>query len=177
METKKNLLVITDGDQCVSNYSQRQDQDASAPWLLVREPVISQIGDAVNVALVSHRKTGGSTVSVFDGNLVGRKLYALSIFPGRTEELYDPPTWRQLFVFALKNSDLLLRKDCALGTWYHRRLHVLDIVVCISNLQAALELAKCFDQQSIYSLEHRREIAIPYQQVVSVERFVEGGND
>jgi len=177
MKTKKNLLVITDDDQCVRNYSQRQDQDASAPRLLVREPVISQIGDAVDVALGSHRKTGGSTVSVLDGNLVGKKLYALSIFPGRTEELYDPPTWRQLFVFALKNSDLLLRNDCALGTWHHRRLHVLDIVVCISNLHAALELAKCFDQQSIYSLEHRVEIAVPYQQVVSFERFVEGGND
>lgn len=178
METKKNLLVFTNGDQCVSNYSQRQDQDASAPRLLVREPVISQIGDAVNVALVSHRKTGGSTVSVFDGNLVGRKLYALSIFPGRTEELYDPPTWRQLFVFALENSDLLLRKDCALGTWnQRRRQHVLDIVVCISSLQAALELAKCFDQQCVYDLEGRREIAVPYRSPVSIQHFVEGGND
>ena len=177
METKTNLLAMTDGDLCVRNYSQRQDQHASAPRLLVREPVISQIGDAVNVALVSHRKTGGSTGSVFDGNLVGRQLYALSIFPSRTKELYDPPTWRQLFIFALENSDLLRRKDCALGTCYHRRQHVLDIVVCISNLLAALELAKCFDQQSIYSLEHRREIVIPYQQGVSAERFIEGGND
>jgi hypothetical protein len=151
---------------------------ADCPRFLIREPIISKIGDAADIAYASHRKTGGSTVSIFDGNLVGKKLYALSIFPGRTVELLGPPTRRQLFVFALENSEHLLRKNCALGTWYHRsrRVHVLDVVVCISNLPAALELAKCFDQESIYSLEQRQEIAVPYHKVVSVDSFVEGGN-
>lgn len=143
-------------------------QESTIPKLLVRASV-AQIGDAVDISYVLHRKSGGSTVSVFDGNLAGRKLYAVSLFPHRTEELNGPPTWQQLFFFALNNSDLLLRNDCALGTWYHRRrsVHVLDIVICISDLQEALELGKCFDQQFIYDLKQHREIAI----------LAEGGND
>jgi hypothetical protein len=170
METN-NLPVVTDGGQ--------QNQNGRALKPLVREPLISLIGDAIDVAHLSHLETGGSTVSIFDGNLVGKKLYALSIFPGRTVELLEPPTWRQLFAFALENSEPLLRKNCALGTWYHRarRVHVFDVVVCISNLQAALELAKCFDQESIYSLEHGHEIAVPYDQVISLESIAEGGNE
>jgi len=126
-----------------------------------------------------HSKAGGSTVGVFDGSLAGRKLFALSIFPDSTVELYDPPTWRQIFVFALANLDLVLRKGCAIGTWYdrNRHLHVLDVVVCVANLQAALELGKCFDQQSVYDLERCQGIAIPYRSSVSNLNLVGGGND
>jgi len=146
---------------------------------LVREPVISKIGDAADIAYASHRKTGGSTVSVFDGDLAGRRLFALSVFPDRTIELFDPPTWRQIFNFALENLDLVLRKGCAIGTWQNRRrrLHVLDVVVCVANLQAALELGKCFDQQFVFDLHRRRDIAIPYRHSVSGLHIVERGND
>lgn len=166
-------------DPALSTAPHPTCQETGTPRLLVREPIISQIGNAVDVAYASHRKTGGSTVSLFDGNLAGRRLFALSVFPDRTVELYDPPAWRQLFTFVLENLDLALRKGCAIGTWHNRRrnLHVLDIVVCVSNLQAAQELGKCYDQQSIYSLEQHLEIAIPYQQIVSVDRSLGGRND
>jgi hypothetical protein len=151
-------------------------QEDGRSRLLIREPIISKIGDAADIAYASHRETGGSTVSVFDGNLAGRKLLALSVFPDRTVELYDPPTWRQLFVFALQNLDLVLRLDCSIGTWYDRdrHRHVLDVVVCISNLEAALELGKCFEQQFVYDLERRQKIAVPYQSPVSIPNFVRG---
>ncbi len=162
-------------DLLVAPFATRQEVGRSR--LLVREPLLSKIGDAADIACTLHRKTGGSTVGVFDGSLAGRKLFALSIFPDSTVELYDPPTWRQLFVFALQNLDLVLRKGCAIGTWHdRRRLHVLDVVVCVSNLQAALELGKCFDQQSVYDLERHRDIAIPYRHSVSGLRVIEGGN-
>lgn len=148
---------------------------ADCAQLLIREPIISKIGDVADISFALHHEFRGSTVSIFDGNLFGEKLYALSIFPGRTVELRNAPTWRQIFVFALQNAEFLLRENCALGTWYHRRrrVHVLDVVVCISNREAAKELAKCFDQESIYCLESGTEIAVRYDQVDSVE----GGND
>jgi hypothetical protein len=153
-------------------------QEGGCPKLLIREPLISKIGDAADFACASHRMTGGSTVGVFDGDLSGRRLFAVSVFPDRTVELYDPPTWRQIFVFALQNLDHVLRKGCAIGTWHDRRhMHILDVVVCVSNLQAALELGKCFDQQSVYDLKRRREIAIPFGPSFSGLNIVEGSND
>jgi hypothetical protein len=147
----------------------------SAHRLLICEPVISQIGDAVDIVFQSHLTNNGSTVSVSKGNLAGKQLYALSLFPDRTVELDDPPTWRQIFIFALQNADVILRPGCAIGSWYNRRrnMHVLDPVVCVSNLQAALELAQCFDQQSIYDLERGREIEIPYRSSIAVPHLVE----
>lgn len=153
-------------------------QDGGGYLFLIRETLISKIGDAADISCALHHKTGGSTVGVFDGDLAGKRLYALSVFPDRTAELYDSPTWRQIFVFALDNRDLALRKGCAIGTWHDRRrhLHVLDIVVCVANLQAALELGRCFEQRSIYDLKRRREIVIPYRPFVSALPVVEGGN-
>lgn len=167
-------------DLCTAPSSScQEDGHDGHPRLLIHMPLISKIGDSIDIALLSHRETGGATVSVYDGNLVGRKLFALSLFPDRTVELRDPPTWQQLFAFALKNADIVLRKGCGIGMWYdlRRGLHVLDVVVCIANLGAALELGKCFDQRSIYDLERRREIVIPYGSSVSALSRVEGSDD
>jgi hypothetical protein len=103
---------------------------------LIQNPFFPSLGHALDVAVESHLGPGrGSTVSVIYGNLVGKPLYAVSIFPGRTVELNAPPTWQQLFAFALLNRDLLLRPEFGLGTWFDalRGLHVLDVVICIAD--------------------------------------------
>ena len=85
--------------------------------LPVREPMISCIASAVDIAYNSHSKTHGSTVSLVYGNMVGQKLFSVSIYPNRTIELWTPPTWQQLFSFALANADLLLKPAHGLGSW------------------------------------------------------------
>jgi hypothetical protein len=115
----------------------------------------------VDIAFALHTRTNGSTVSVIDGNMAGRKLFAVSTYPARTIELSDPPSWQQLFAFALASWELLLKPRHALGTWFNGRVHVLDIVVCTSDRAEALTLGSVFHQRSIYSLEARQEISVP----------------
>lgn len=141
-------------------------QEISNVDSFIQSRLLPLIGTAVDIALDSHLGPGrGSTVSVIRGNLVGQPLYAVSIFSGRTVELDAPPTWQQLFAFAILYRDLLAQPEFALGTWFdkHRKLHVLDVVICIPNLQAALALGHHFGQSAIYDLERQQEIAIPVQ--------------
>jgi hypothetical protein len=58
-------------------------QEPTSVPLPVREPMISRIGDAVDAAFALHARANGATVSVIDGNMAGRKLYAVSINPER----------------------------------------------------------------------------------------------
>jgi hypothetical protein len=152
-------------------------QEATSVKSRVREPMISKIGDTADIAYASHLGTNGSTVSVFDGDLIGKNLFAVSIFPSRTVELDAPPTWRQLFVFMLENSDFVLNPDYALGTWFNeqqRGLHVLDVVICVSDRQVALELGRRFNQWSVFDLRRRRQIVVKHPHSINAASFIEG---
>jgi hypothetical protein len=97
-----------------------------------------------------------------DGNMAGRKLYAVSIYPERTLKLKAPPDWRQLFVYALKNVAELLKPGRALGIWYNRpkARFELDVVVCCPDLAVAIALGRRARQSCVYSLAEGLEIHI-----------------
>jgi hypothetical protein len=139
-------------------------QEATSVPLPIREPMISRVADATDLAFALHTRTigsTGSTVSVIDGNMAGRKLYAVCINPERTIELEYPPSWRQLFAYALTNVDVLLKPGRALGTWVNPKgRHVLDIVVCCPDRAVAIALGQSARQFSIFSLFAGREIQI-----------------
>lgn len=138
-------------------------QETPSVPLPVREPMISRIGDAVDAAFALHTTANGATVSVVDGNMAGRKLYAVSINPERTIELKTPPSWRQLFAYALTNIAELLKPGRALGTWHEDKpkgRHVLDVVVCCPSRIVAIALGQRFHQTAIYDLAVGREIQI-----------------
>ncbi len=128
----------------------------------IREPMISRIGAAADAAFALHTKAGGATVSMIDGNMAGRKLYAVSIYPEHTIELETPPSWRQLFAYALTNVAELLKPGRALGTWFNKPKgrHVLDIVVCCPDLSVAIAFGQRFQQVCIFDLAAGREIQI-----------------
>jgi hypothetical protein len=128
-----------------------------------RKAVISSIGVAVHTAFALHHSMAkGSTVSLIRGNMAGEKLFAVSVYPERTIELWKRPSWQQIFEFVLANLDLLLKPNHALGTFHDEKggVHVLDVVVCISDRTEALTLGLCFNQLSIYSLEMLRVIPV-----------------
>jgi hypothetical protein len=128
----------------------------------IREPLISRILGAVETTLELHRRTNGATVSVIRGNLAGRRLFAVSIYPERTIELTAQPSWGQLFAFALANFELLLMPERAIGTWFNVQegVHVLDVVLCLADRDAAIDLGLRFHQWSIFDLAAGREIRI-----------------
>ena len=147
--------------------------------LPICKPMLSCIASAVEIAFNSHSKTQGSTVSLIYGNMVGQKLYSVSIYPERTIEVWPPPSWHQFLTFAMANAELLLKPAHALGTWFNDLTleHVLDVVVLSSDRDAAVSLGLRSGQLSIYDLEARREIAIPRRSLEPVATLVEAVND
>jgi hypothetical protein len=147
--------------------------------LPIREPMISCIAGAVDIAYDSHAKTNGSTVSLSHGNMVGQKLFAVSPYPDRTVELPTRPTWQQLFSFALANADLLLRPAHALGSCFNEWTlkHELDVVVLCSDRDAALDRGQRCHQMSIYDLEARQVIAVPRPTQESTATLAEAVNE
>jgi hypothetical protein len=142
-------------------------QEVSRAALPIRKQVISLIAKAVDIAFALHNKTNGSTVSLLHGDMARRKLFSVSIYPKHTIELRNPPSWQQIFEFALENWELLLKPRHALGTWLNEGVHVLDIVVYTPDLAEALTLGLRFNQLSIYDLEVLQVIPVPrpYQEI------------
>jgi hypothetical protein len=137
-------------------------QEVNLVALPVGEPLLCRILRAVQTTIELHSWSHGATVSLSKGNMVGQKLFAVSIYPERAIELTVQPSWRQLFVFVLANLDLLLKPDRALGTWFDDLpgVHVLDVVICVSDRDTALELGLRFHQRSIFDLATSRAIPI-----------------
>jgi hypothetical protein len=155
-------------------------QEFSHLKLPIREPMISCIASAVDMAYESHSETDGATISLVHGNMAGEKVFAVSIYPGRTVELGTPPTWRELYAFALENADLLLKPRHALGSWLDddwTHKHVLDVVVLFSDRDEALDHGARCDQRSIYSLEVGQVIAVPRSTHEPVATTVGVGDD
>lgn len=131
--------------------------------LPIADPMMSCITSAVGTAFAQHNKTNGSTVSIIHGDLIGKRLFAVSIHPGRTIQLWERPSWEQFFDFAKANLELLLLPNHAIGTWFDDRecVHVFDISICVPELHVAVALGYRFGQRAIFDLYLRREISIP----------------
>jgi hypothetical protein len=147
--------------------------------LPLSEAMICCIASTVDIAYDSHSKTHGSTVSLIHGNMVGQKLYSVSIYPRRTIKLWTSPTWEDIFSFANAKLDLLLKPSHAFGSWLNdwSGEHVLDVVVLSSDRDTALALGVAFGQLSIFDLGARRVIAVPSPSLESTQKLVEVGND
>lgn len=135
---------------------------SAAVTLSICDATLSCIVKVVDTSHTLHSRTNGSTVSLIDGSLAGLKLFSVSIYPERTIEFWERPDWQGLFEYAKANLDLLLKPNHALGTWFSDRecVHIVDVVVCIPDRDAAVELGHRSDQIAIFDLEARQEIPI-----------------
>ena len=126
------------------------------------EIVVPLFAAMAKTAAALHAQSNGSTVSVTEGNLLGRSRFAVSIYPENSAELTGAPTQDLLFAFAVLNGDLLLLRDHALGTWFdcQRNRHVVDVVVCLSSLHKAISLGIDHGQQAIFDLKKARETSL-----------------
>jgi len=120
------------------------------------------IDRTIALALALHAITGGATISLCQGSLAGQARYAVSIYPDRTLELPSRPSHAQLFNFIVINLTVLLLPGHAIGIWMDtaRHMHILDVVVCPTELNRAVELGSQFNQRSIFDLAAERELSI-----------------
>lgn len=137
-------------------------QGFDTPAIPMCRPLIPRILQTVETTLGLHSREGGSTVSLIHGNMAGQRRYAVAVYPKRAINLVAQPSWQDLTGFILSNLHVLLKSGRALGTWFNRALghHVLDVVVCPSDLQVALELGARFGQCSIFDLAAELEIKV-----------------
>ncbi len=141
-------------------------QPSSAPdpaaTLPIWEAMLSGIAGAVDIAYDLHNRTNGATVTLKSGDMAGKKLFAVSIYPAHTIELWERPTWQEIFDFAQARVDLLLKPGHALGIWFddYNQVHMLDVVLLVADLDTALALALQNNQIAIFDLGSRREIEV-----------------
>jgi|ERR1700722_9060236 len=121
----------------------------------------------VDAACEVHSDSTGATVSLTDGDMVGQKLFAVSIYAERSVGLPARPTWQNIFAFVWLNVDLLVKPGHAFGLWFDKSEHtyVLDVVICLSSRRTALELGRMFGEKSIYALATRQVIVIKARRV------------
>jgi len=124
--------------------------------------MLSCIAAVADTAHGLHNRANGSTVSLVHGNMVGWKLFSVSVYPSRSITLWERPSWEELFDYVKANLDLILRPGHALGTWFndYKLVHCLDVVVLVRDRNEAMELGFRFNQVAIFDLEARREISI-----------------
>jgi hypothetical protein len=142
---------------CTSAASKCQDLEELGLLLAI----LFATDKAIGLAIALHAMTGGATVSLIEGNLAGRPLYAVSIYPERSLRFTARPTREQLFAFITANLRLLLLPGHAIGSWKDKNnFHILDVVICLRDRDWATELGARFQQQSIFDLAAECEIAI-----------------
>jgi hypothetical protein len=119
------------------------------------------IARAVDISYALHNRTNGSTVSLIDGNMAGRKLFSVSIYPTRKRVLWERPTRQELLDFALANEALLREPAHALSTLFDdwHGVHVLDVVLLVPDRDTAVALAYRHGR-IIFDLESCREISV-----------------
>lgn len=115
----------------------------------------------IDTAYLLCRSAGGATVSLVKGDMLGRRLFAVSIYPERSLEISRIASWEDLFEFVLQNVDVLAKPGHAFGVWLKAPgVYVLDVVLCVRNRRTAIDLARMFNQTSIFDLANDREIVI-----------------
>ena len=116
----------------------------------------------MDIAYALHNRSNGATVALTGGDMAGRKLFSVAVYPARTIQHWERPARQEIFDFAQANVDLLLKPGHALGTWFddYNQVHVLDVVLLVTNLDTALVLALRNNQIAIFDLGSRREIKV-----------------
>src|SRR5215208_6920953 len=101
------------------------------------------IDEAVRQIVRLHRANGGSTFNLHSGDLAGKPLYAVSVYPerGRRAGAFDIDP-RRLEAFILENLDLLADPRNSVGTWFNRLNGVtyFDVAATLADRQQAVEL-------------------------------------
>lgn len=127
--------------------------------LLLHDDFRSREQPTVRDVFELHNEHGASTVNIYEGDMVGSDMWAVSLYPERSfvkkgksltkDEIYD---------FFRENADLLSSDPrLNIGTWYNRKngKTYVDVTILLPKDQAALaeELGRKYNQISVTLLD------------------------
>ena len=130
------------------------DDALTLPPRIDTEAVIREIVDL-------HRQHGGATFSLYFGNMAGQPVYAVSLYPNRSEPLLGAQVpERVLRRFLRDNEDLLREPRNCIGTWHvvATQQTILDVSATLSDRAAAEKMGRRYNQIAIFDLEAAEEI-------------------
>ncbi|MCC6315453.1 MAG: hypothetical protein IT337_15720, partial [Thermomicrobiales bacterium] len=110
--------------------------------------------------VASHAANSGSTFNPRLGNLAGKPLYSVALYPERGLVLDAAPTPEILEKFIKANRVLLADERLSVGTWHNAAdgKHYLDIVATLPDRALAERLGRSYNQIAIYGLESFEEV-------------------
>jgi hypothetical protein len=120
-----------------------------------------KVDDAVEQILALHAEYDGSTFNMYFGDLGGKELYAVSLYPDLgivLEGKEIPPDVLRRFIS--DNDDLFKDPRVSVGTWFDSEggMTYLDISATIPDRQQAIELGRQYNQIAIFDLSTFEEI-------------------
>jgi len=119
---------------------------------------ITQNADNIVKAI---NENGGITYNAKGGNLGGKKVYSVAIYPERSQTFKGEVTKNDIIKYVYDNIDLLGKKGHSLGGWYDTESKQLwlDVAGTVKDKNLAIKLGKKFNQKAIFDLNKFEEIS------------------
>lgn len=131
-------------------------QNIALPSPIEHEILVAEI-------LALHFANGGATYHLYFGNLLGKRLWAVSPYLERGQDVEGRAIREaDLKAFLAANMDLLENPRHAVGMWYNLEdgRTYLDIVILLPDLQAAIEEGEQGNQIAIFDLATQTVIEV-----------------
>jgi len=121
----------------------------------VRVPAMLDPSEVARQNVALHRENGGSTVSLYFGNLAGQRLYVVDVFPERERTVPGAEVSQALLEqFVADNRDLLADPRNTVGTYYDEETGntAVNVSSVLPDRELALALARQHNQQFVFDL-------------------------
>jgi hypothetical protein len=121
----------------------------------VRLPATLEPSEVARQNVALHRENGGSTVSLYFGNLAGQRLYVVDLFPERERVVPGAEVSQALLEqFVADNRDLLADPRNTVGTYYDEETGntAVNVSSALPDRELALALARQHNQQFVFDL-------------------------
>ena len=121
----------------------------------VRVPPMLDPSEVARQNVMLHQENGGSTVSLYFGNLAGQRLYVIDVFPERERIVPGAEVSQALLEqFVADNRDLLADPRNTVGTYYDEEMGntAVNVSSALPDRELALALARQHNQQFVFDL-------------------------
>lgn len=96
---------------------------------------------------------GGSTFSLYEGNLLGRQIHAVSLFPDLGDMIpANEFTETHIAGFVDAHREIFEDPRVAVGTWLEGGMVYLDVTALVPDREQAISLGKQYNQIGIFDL-------------------------